>query len=296
MKKLPVIVLALLPVFGSLPVFAEESSLLAGRTLRLTLAPSFGFQIQEWEGREGAKVMLFNAGMGLEYGVSEWFNAQVLWVPGVNAWSELKADGGGSSTYGYLPDLFLGLKLGIIGQDAPVVKENMRFSVAAGVKTPLPSTDGSDLEGDYHLWGSALRLYYDYVFSPLFYLNTYVEAVYYPDQRVIGPNYATRSVYHPLDLRFQLDFRFRRALEEKGVELHWGLPLTFFVAPWINRNDKAGGMESVMHFTPGLFFTAFWPSMKYPFDVSLRYEAPVWGKYELPIHRVSLVGRIYFKL
>jgi hypothetical protein len=293
-KKIPVLVLLLVFVF--LPAFAEETALLPGKTLRVTLAPSFGFQVQEWEGREGAKVMLFNTGLGLGYGVSEWFNVQVLWVPGVNAWSELKATSGtGSYTYGYNSDIFLGLKIGILGPDAPLVKENMRFALAAGLVAPLPVTDGSDWEGAYHLWGTALRLYYDYVFTPLFYLNVYVETAYYPNQRLVGPNYGTRSVDHPLDLNFELDFRFQYPLEEKGMILHWGVPLRFFAAPWINRNDSSKGNERVMRFTPGVFFTASWVKLQFPFDLTLRYEAPLWGKYDMPIHRVSLLGRIYVK-
>ena len=290
MKKIVIVTAVLLALSGA-AVFAEEAELLPESTLRLTIAPAFGFQVQEWTGSGDDKVMLFNTGMGLEYGVNNWLGAQVLWVPGVNAWSKLD-----NGTYGLFSDFFLGIKAGIIGPGAPVNKTNMRFSLAGGINAPLPSSSGSTREGDYHLWGSALRLYYDYIFSPLFYLNAYIETVYYPRQRLVGPNYGTRSVNHPLDLTFELDSRFRYPLEERGLVLHWGIPLTVNVSPWLNREDEAGGMETAYNFSVGAFFTVTFAELKFPLDLTLRYSAPVLGQYEQPVHRVTLLGRLNFKL
>ncbi|MDR2480427.1 MAG: hypothetical protein LBD48_14110 [Treponema sp.] len=291
MKKIVIAAAVLLALSGAAAVFAEEAELLPESTLRLTIAPSFGFQVQEWEGSGDDTVMLFNTGLGLEYGVNNWLSAQVLWIPGVNAWSKL--DGG---KYGLFSDVFLGIKTGIIGSGAPVDNSAMRLSLAGGITAPLPSSKGSTREGDYHLWGSVLRLYYDYIFSPLFYLNAFAEMVYFPSQRLIGPNYGTRSVNHPLDCTFELDSRFRYPLEDKGLVLHWGIPLTFRLAPWLNRNDEEYGMESAYNFSVGAFFTVTFAELKFPLDLTLRYSAPVAGQYEQPVHRVSLLGRLNFKL
>jgi hypothetical protein len=266
---------------------AEEAELAPAQTLCITLSSYFGSQLQEWEGSAAGKVTAVNAGLGIEYSVTDWLTAQALWIPGINAWSRM--DGGGK--YGLLSDIYGGFKIGIIGEASPAQREDMRLTLGAGIIAPLPSTNSSAREGDRHLWGSALKVYYDYIFADFFYLNAYAEAVFYPNQRYEGPNYSTRSVFHPLDLSFELEPRFKHEIGN-GVALHWGLPLNFFAAPWQNRNDEAAkGAE--LRFTPGAFFTASFTGIKLPFDVSLRYAAPAWGKYVQPVHRVELSARLY---
>jgi len=279
---------ALLFVLSGTPAGAEETRQVSSGTLRLTIAPSFGFQVQKFDSPDTGKVMAVSAGMGLEYGATDWFCAQALWLPGINAWS--KMDGG---TYGRFSDAFLGMKFGIIGENALVVRDNYRLAIAAGVITPLPSTDGSDHEGDYHLWGTALQFFYDRIVTPLFYLNLYAEFIYFPDQRLIGPNFTTRSVYHPLDMTYEADFRFRYAVQDKNMVLNWGFPQTIFFSPWINRNDP-NAMDTMVTVTTGLFFTASFTGFKVPFDISLIYKAPILGRNVQPVQRLSILGRLYF--
>jgi hypothetical protein len=46
----------------------------------------------------------------------------------------------------------------------------------------------------------------------------------------------------------------------------------------------------------GVFFTAAFVRMKYPFDITVKYDAPVIGKNDRPVHMVSLLGRVNFML
>jgi hypothetical protein len=290
MKKTRIFCIALLLCFCLGFAWAEETELVPSRTIRLSLAPSFGFQLQKWEGLDAEKVMAFNTGLGLEYSVNDWIGVQALWIPGVNAWSSTENGG----TYGLLSDIYGGPKFSMIGSASPIKREDMRLAIAAGLIMPLPSTDSSGFEGDRHLWGSSLEVYFDYIFTEVFYLNLYTQMVFYPDQRYIGPNYFTRSVFHPLDLSFELEPRFRHEAGN-GVVLHWGLPVNFSVAPWLNYND-ADREGTELCLSAGAFFTASFTSPRVPFDISARYTAPAWGRYVQPVHRVDLTGRIYFKL
>lgn len=289
MSKIQILIITFLLIICVGFTWAEETELVPAGTLRVTLAPSFGFQIQKWDGLDTAKVKALNIGLGFEYGVINWISAQILWVPGVNVWSSMDD----YNNYGYLSDIYGGLKISLIGAASPVASEKIRLAVAGGIKIPQVSRDSSDWEADLHLWGSSLRLFFDYLFTPVFYLNAFAEGIYYPEQHYEGPNYTTRNVYHPLDLYFELEPRFKYLAGEKTI-LHFGLPLNLFFAPWINRNDP-DAMESTLRLSVGMFFTASFSGCEVPFDLSLRYVAPVWGKFDQPIHRVTLLGRLYFK-
>jgi len=268
------------------PGYSAETELVSDKTLRITVAPSFGFQAQEWDGMEVGKVMAFSTGLGFEYGINNWFAVQALWLPGFNAWSYYDA-----GKYGYFSDSFFGLKAGILGGQGLIANRVFRVAVAAGLDLPLPSWHDSEREGDKHLWGSVFQVYYDILCYPVFYLNFFAEIAYYPEQRVIGPNYETRSVDHPLEITFELEPRFKHEVG-RGITLHWGIPLNFFVAPFVNQNDDdAPGPQ--ISFNPGMFFTAAFADFKVPFDISLSYVAPAAGKNIEPVHRVSLLGRIY---
>jgi hypothetical protein len=274
------------------PAFGEEAELVPGRNLRATLSPSFGTQIEEWEGVKGGKASLFNFGLGVEYGVRDWISAQALWIPGVNVWSAME----NSREYGYFNDMFLGGKVGILGPRGLVKAENMRLSAALGIKAPFPSKTDGDWEEDRHLWGSAARVYYDYIFTDLFYLNGYIEGIFYPEQAAHTPNFSGRQVYHPLDMTIELDPRFRYGLPGPGMELSWGFPLTYTMSPWINLNREETEKEEIHRFSAGVFFTAAFVRMKCPFDLTVKYVAPVVGTNDRPIHRVSLTGRVNFDL
>jgi hypothetical protein len=291
---------ALLLALALFPAAGEEAELLPAGNLRAHLAPLAGFQVQEWEGWvEGGKTTLFNIGMGIEYGVKDWINIQALWMPGVNAWSSME-DG---TEYGYFNDMFIGGKAGIFGPSGLVKSNKMRLSAALGIKVPFPPKNEETQEGDHHLWGSVLRVYCDYIFTGVFSLTGYLEGVYYPRQMTNMRNFFNGAAYHPLDITVELEPRFRHKLAEQGMELRWGLPVTYMVSPWYDYDglgfsgelgDKM--KEPVHRFSVGAFFTAAFVRMAYPFDITVKYTAPVAGRNARPIHQVSLIGRVNFTI
>ena len=267
--------------------FAEEATLIPGRTLRVSFAPaSFGFQVQkwDWEGVSNEKVFALGMGLGLEYGPSGWINFQLLWFPGINVFSSIP---GGK--YGLMTDMFLGTKIGILGKGALVESEKLRFSLSPGMKMPLGGFNASGKantlrEPDQHLWGSALRLYFDYIASPWFFVNTYLEGIFYPLQWSYNPLFKTNLVNHFLDITTEVKMHFQFALK-KGIVLKTGIPLTFFAAPMMNSRDS-NAKDSQLCFGSGLYFGMVFPKL---IDFTIRYHAPIVGKNTEPVHRIDLL-------
>ena len=270
--------------------FAEEAALVPGNSLRATLAPSFGFQVQtwEWEGVSTENVMLASVGLGVEYGPADWINFQLFWIPGFNVYSDIA---GGD--YGSMTDLFLGIKIGLWGKGALFESEKMRFSFAPGMKMPLGGFNTVEKaetvrEPDQHLWGSSLRLYYDYIINPRFFVNFYLEGIYYPKQWTYNPAYKSYMVDHPVDINSELEIHFNYPLRNSMV-LKGGVSASFFIAPIMDSNDS--NATSQYCFSSGLYFGAeLSPSL----DLMIRYHAPITGKNTEPVHLVTLVARYLF--
>jgi hypothetical protein len=206
---------------------------------------------------------------------------------------------GDDNKFGRLTDLFVGGKATFVGEEGILLDSSeMRLALGLGIKAALPRTENSTREEDLHLWGSAGRLYYDYIFDPLFYLNTYIEVVYYPDQKGDGPNYLyggrteTRTVSHPLELTFEMEGHFRYQVENSGIVLQAGIPLRYNMAPWIDREGDDKAKESQYRFSAGAFFMVSFTGIEFPLDLGLRYLAPLAGKNDQMIHRITLFGRI----
>jgi len=226
MKKLLILVVLLVLV---LPVFADDALVLPQGVLRISIAPSYGFANKTWDKDGEAQdiipnplfttnksdgIQYFNLGIALEYGVNDWITAAIQWTPGWNLWSTMGFDKQliPPSTYlyfdqgvlGSFADLFAGAKIQIVGKKAPVVNNTMRFSIAPGVKIPMPGDSKptpTDLvkdethvlkEIDNHLWGLGGRLYFDYNVTPEFFVNLYSEFIYYPEQKNRQERYIRR--------------------------------------------------------------------------------------------------------
>jgi hypothetical protein len=183
------------------------------------------------------------------------------------------------------------MKGGILGENALIAVDKMQFSAALGMKVPLPSREDSIREPDQHLWGTVIQLYYDYVFHPIFTLNAFMEWNIYPYQWADTPNYAEGAVGHYFDMVGELEGRFQYPLETAGLNLYWGVPLRFSLAPFINTNDaNAGDLQYC--FTTGLYAGLGFMRTPEPIELFVRYAAPAAGKNDQPIHRVSLLGRV----
>jgi len=284
-------------VLAGTVVYGEEASLVPEKNLRFTLAPSYGFQIQQWD-KDAEKVTFFNIGAGIEYGPADWINLQILWIPGINVWSKIDAEG----NYGRLYDLFAGTKVYIAGEGALIDSEKtrkMRFSAAVGLKVPLMSMTAEEKaetlrEPDQQLWGSALRLYFDYIFHPYFYANVFAEGVFYPPQWTANPGYSGGLVKHWTDITGELEGHFEYPIENAGIVIKAGIPVRFFFAPVINAADIE--TESSYCFSAGAYIGIGFTRTSVPLEFKIRYQAPISGKNYDPVHRVSLIARISAKV
>jgi hypothetical protein len=137
----------------------------------------------------------------------------------------------------------------------------------------------------------------------MFYLNGYLEGIYYPKQVAQTPNFRHGNANHPLDITMELEPRFVFELPGPEMELRCGIPLRYTVSPWYDYDglglpDGYGDVykEAVHHFSVGVFFTTAFVGMQYPFDITVKYMAAVAGRNDRPIHQVSLTGRVNFKM
>lgn len=196
--------------------YAEDASVAPAQNLRISanLIPAFAFRFQEWEGAPKGKALFPNFGLGLEYGVSDWLTVQMLWLPGVNI--------GMTKGHGILHDVFTGAKAAIMGRDALFGKSlNMLLSAAIGINIPLTSMikqeTVNDPETDTLLWGSVARVYCDFLFAKWFTLNTYAEAVYYPNQISANPVYGKGMIEHPFDISLEVEPRFKYEMKNENI-------------------------------------------------------------------------------
>jgi hypothetical protein len=96
---------------------------------------------------EGSK-KTFNLGFALEYGILDWLNAGLQWVPGWVLWSDIDYDVSGFSGGKKLDvnangvgDLKLGAAVQILGTRGLIKNDMFRLSLTPGFKIPLPGPD-----------------------------------------------------------------------------------------------------------------------------------------------------------
>jgi hypothetical protein len=158
MKKSISIALVLLTA-GAAALFADSAELLPAGVFRFRIVPIFNFaqgafdedgEYHEYGEGEGAS-KAYSTGLSLEYGVLNWLSLAVQWTPGWVAWSEADQDLGNDSTVNAngVTDLFAGVAVQIVGQQAPVKSELFRFTLAPGLKIPFPGADALD---EYKDW------------------------------------------------------------------------------------------------------------------------------------------------
>jgi hypothetical protein len=205
MKKILLFTLALLLAAGA--VFGDDAKTMPKMIGRLWLAPTFAFGPGGYNrgadyksyGSGAGALKMFNLGFALEYGIIDWITAAVQWAPGYTVWSDVDQSltllGGSGNTVNAdgAADLFVGAKVQIAGETAPLKTERFRFAVAPGVKIPLPGQDfvkqfanvsaGNTVTAanvDTHVFGAGVRVYFDYIFNEHFFINLYNETILYP--------------------------------------------------------------------------------------------------------------------
>ena len=147
----------------------------------------------------------FVLAFAVEYGVNDWITAAVQWTPALAAWSDVDktldvpvAIGGAgpssSSVNGNgLADIFVGAKILLVGEKAPVKNDMFYFAVAPGIIVPLPGPDYEKMYQNYqtgkavtaqnadnHVFGLGARFWLDVLPFENFITHLYSEFKYYP--------------------------------------------------------------------------------------------------------------------
>jgi hypothetical protein len=155
----------------------------------------------------------------------------------------------------------------------------------------MKSTEDSLREPSLHLWGTSLRVYFDYLINPMFTVNAYLEGIYYPWQYADAPHFTQGAVSHYLDITTEVEGRFQYPLPDSGLVLMGGIPINFFIAPVYNALDSyAPDMQ--YRFSVGAWFGVTFTNTPVPIDVFLKYTAPLVGENDQGVHKISLVGRV----
>ena len=209
MRKILLFGLALL-LLGS-GLFADDAKVMPMMVGRVYAVPTFSYAPGSFDSDgkyhsfDDGSVRLFNLGFALEYGIINWITAAVQWTPGWTPWSNLEgATGSDKTNVNGVADLFVGAKLQILGEKAPVQTDTFRFAIAPGVIIPLPGPDFEDelknmAKGDdatlssmdNHVFGAGARVYFDYIINEHFFINLYNETIIYPVKKDLdkaGPN------------------------------------------------------------------------------------------------------------
>lgn len=256
-------------------VFAEDAKVMPGRVGRVYVAPTFAFangafdkdgEYQEY-GDGGGDLKALNLGFAAEYGIIDWITAAVQWAPGWTPWSDVDSAQADKVNVNGLADIFVGVKLQLVGENAPVKTSRFRLALGPGVKIPLPGPDfeeeaknmaaGEEViagNQDKHVLGAGGRGYLDYIVNEYFFINLYSEFIYYPikgDLKKAGlTEYATVAtvtgalmtsgapltgipdvkVDYGYDLTFELEPVFTLPLAE-GISFSAGLPVNYKLTP-----------------------------------------------------------------
>jgi hypothetical protein len=253
-------------------VFAENAEVLPSRTGRVYAAPTFAFvnggfdqDGEYWKyDDEGGSLMALNLGFAAEYGILDWLTASLQWAPGWTPWSVVDHSLPNEVNVNGLADIFAGMKLQLIGKNAPVKAGWLRLALAPGIKIPLPGPDfteeaqkiadgdaGSIGNQDKHVLGAGGRGYLDVIFTEYFFINLYGEFIYYPlkgkledsgldgyeiaakinsSKKTIGNAIEAGGVYYGYDLTFEAEPVFTLPLG-RGVSFSAGLPFNYKQSP-----------------------------------------------------------------
>jgi hypothetical protein len=279
-----------------LPARADDAIMPGERVLDISLPFRFGIAQHYWDGnsvwQSAAGPRALSAGLELEYGVVPWLSVFALW-PGINMYSQIDGEPGG-----LFGDLVLGLEGGILGPGAPLPAlqtRDMRLGTALRLKAPLPSRDGSAGETDLHLWGTGLKVSWDYIFFPMFYLNAAAEFFYYPRQWANNPNVGGEGrIDLPLELRFELEPHGVFAIKDGFAVLSVGLPFRYHMFSQSSFNGIQEDNDQ-HRFNIGVSFGALFMTA-IPFEINLRYDAPVAGIHDFASHIISLSGTLRLPL
>ncbi|POR01001.1 hypothetical protein AU468_09040 [Alkalispirochaeta sphaeroplastigenens] len=262
--------LAVALLLGSVGVHlsADHARTLPARVLRTHVIPIYSFAREDFKDdfrfdieSASADVDIFSIGFALEYGITDWITAAAQWTPTAVLWSKVDADlpWPGDPRVGTWFDLFLGAKVQVVGERAPVRSDRIRFALAPGVKIPTSgeidwddelasATKGDDFiltAPDRNILGFGGRFFLDYIVSPSFFINFYGEAIYYPGTgnapslpvhaRAAGWGLDTDDFSYGYDITLEVEPHYIHTASP-GLQITGSLPVTYEFAPEV-RHD-----------------------------------------------------------
>ncbi|AEJ18900.1 hypothetical protein [Gracilinema caldarium] len=320
MRKIITLVIIALFITGSM-VFASDALVLPAHVGRVYVTNSYAFangaydqdgKYESYESGEGA-FKAYNLGFALEYGVNDWISAAIQWAPGWNLWSDMDMPSLDANINGVY-DIFVGAKIQILGEKAPVQDSRFRFAVAPGVKIPLPATDMEEqfknaMKGDAvtvanldkHLFAVGGRLYFDYIINKLFFANLYSELVYYPTEGKVSES--SLSLYNPT--KDKINYGYKLTLEaephfetliDQGLKMSAGLPITYITTPDVKIDGDKVKDTATASLTLGPNASIFFLNTLLPVELQLGYTFPVYGKNTSATQALTLQAKVYFKL
>jgi hypothetical protein len=310
--------------------FADDAQTLPTGVFRLSIIPTFATATKAYDAggslNDSEHLWANNLGLALEYGVTDWISGAVQWVPGWTYASYAAGTGipGGANING-INDLFIGAKIQIVGEKAPVQSDTMRFCVAPGVKIPMGQIDYADefkdainplntdsvtaQNNDRHVFGFGPRFYFDYIVNKDFYVNLYSELLDYPvkgnyddmslsayQAAYIAKAYhvsAPSKVDYGYDLTFEVEPTYSHQVAS-WVALGGSLPITWKYSPAIKADgDKLPGTETshlTLNPTISAFVTAGIPTM-----FKVGYLVPVAGTNYTALSALNFQIRSFIK-
>lgn len=318
MKKIRIIALALVLCAGTF-AFADDASVLPAGVGRFYVANTYAFANSSFDvdGKlndipaGGGAIKVYNLGLALEYGVTDWISAAIQWAPGVNLWTERDATIFGSDTnLAGLADIFAGAKILIVGEKAPVQNSSIRFALAPGVKIPLPGTDMQEqyaligtgdpvtvAQADKHVFALGARAYFDYIINKMFFMNLYSEFTYYPlegDYQDVSPMpTSTSKIAYGYQLILEAEPHFDYMLD--GAKLSAGLPVTYVMTPNTKIDDveQTDTATSVLKIAPSV--SALLTKTPLPLEFKLGYSLPLMGVNTPATNSITFQAKAYFK-
>ncbi|HUW40915.1 MAG TPA: hypothetical protein VMV90_07865 [Rectinemataceae bacterium] len=314
MRKL--LVIALLAAL-LIPVFADDGTVLPAGVFRARVIPAFGWIPGSYD-KNGKYTALStgtatipNLGFSLEYGITDWVTLGLQWAPGITFASNIPM--GTSTTYNMNgpSDLFAGVMVQIVGPKAPVVSDVIRFDLSPGVKIPLGGVDFSTQTGstitlenpDKQTLGIGGRAYFDYVFSPSFFLDLYSQFIYYPttvDAKYISYYDAVYNaglkIGYGYDLRIELDPHYSMQLSD-ALTLSANCAFRYDATPDYTYSGTAS--YTTLHsslFSANPSVALFFTKSVVPFELQLDYGQPLYGVSTPATYSLDLQAKVYFKL
>jgi hypothetical protein len=262
--------------------FTEEAKVMPKQVGRFYVAPTLAFasgafdedgKYEAYGSGEGS-LQAFNLGFVLEYGINDWVSGAIQWAPGVTVWSDVDTSIGNPNigntddiNANGMADLFLGAKVQLAGEKAPIKSSLFRFCIAPGVKIPMPGPNYREQAGniangdpvtaanqDKHVLGVGFRSYFDYLVNERFTVNLYCEFLGYPLKggmksagmqeyivasgidsfRAQSSAFAQYLSYGEVDYGYDLTFEIEPAYSfplAQGITFTAGLPVNYKTSP-----------------------------------------------------------------